>query len=476
MANIYFSGSLTYSEPENAIIQSNTFNGDGTETVRFAEPTDTTYTYTVTITDSYGDVHIHEAAPGSPGFAGNDYYGILTGYSFGGDFTVQTNSENGYPTSPNDWLFTSAVDNTGMVTLYSDARAGTFVAPVCFVEGTRIRTDRGEITVEALAVGDRVITASGEIRPIRWLGHRTITCSHYPEPRSVWPIRVCASAFGEGRPNRDLLVSPGHGLCVTCVDEVLILAEQLLNGVTIVQQQMDQVTYWHVELDCHDILIANGMPAESYLEAGNRQFFVEGNAVDLHALPDGSALTHDALCRPLVDPGPLLDVVRQRLVARAERIGWTRHASFECHVIVDGRRLEPLRMGNTLAFQMPSSVQDIRLISDIFVPNDMDGGGDRRELGLNLTLLSVSDASACRVVAVDDARLGRGFHPAERHGEALWRWTRGDAVLPPSLWEGLTGTVAFRIDLGFSPLRKWKPPTTAALTPANAALRRPRMA
>jgi hypothetical protein len=456
MADIYFSGSLTYSTQQTPNVNSITYNDNSSETVDFHVIPDTTYTYTVTITDAYGDVHVHEAAPGFPDFTGNDYYGVLTGFSNGGDFTVQNYTVGAGASDYFVWLFTSAEDDTGMVTLYSDARAGTFVAPVCFVEGTRILTDRGEIAVENLAVGDLVVTASGDIRPIRWLGHRTIDCAGHLEPRSVWPVRVSAHAFGENRPSRDLLVSPGHALCVTCVDQVLILAGQLLNGITIVQERVERVTYWHVELDSHDILIANGMPAESYLEMGNRRFFVEGHTVDLHALPDGPVMTRDDYCRPFVDSGPVLEAVHQQLVARTERMGWTRHASFVCHVMADEQKLQPQRHGNTLAFQLPSSAKDVRLISDSFVPNDMDGRGDRRVLGLNLLGLSVSNGSERRFVAVDDARLATGFYPAERDGEKLWRWTCGEAQLPSSLWADLDGVVEVRIDLGCSPLRGWK--------------------
>ena len=328
MADVDFA-SDTYTGNETPNIQYIDYNRNGTETVHFyppAEPGD--YSYTVSILDAYGDVHILEADPAVPDFPGNNYYGVLTGYSNGGDFTVQNYTEHNppYPSTSDNfiWLFTSAPDYSGSVILYSDASGGPFVPPVCFAEGTRILTGHGEIAVENLAIGDRVVTASGEHRPIRWLGHRTIVCTRHPEPRSVWPICVSAHAFGQNRPSRDLQVSPAHALCVTCVDEVLIGANRLINGVTIVQLPVEHTTYWHVELDSHDILIANGMPSESYLDMGNRQFFVESDGVDLHALPDGPSRTYYDYCRPFVDRGPLLDVVRQQLTARAERMGWTR--------------------------------------------------------------------------------------------------------------------------------------------------------
>ena len=88
---------------------------------------------------------------------------------------------------------------------------------VCFCSGTLIRTVRGDVAVEHLAVGDLATTAQGEPRSIRWLGHRRIDCRRHLRPHEVMPVRISAHAFGENRPSRDLFVSPGHSLCVDVV-------------------------------------------------------------------------------------------------------------------------------------------------------------------------------------------------------------------------------------------------------------------
>jgi hypothetical protein len=74
---------------------------------------------------------------------------------------------------------------------------------------------------------------------------------------------VAAGAFGPGRPHADLFLSPDHAVYV---EEVLIPVRHLINGSTIVQVPMERVTYYHVELPEHDVLLAEGMPAESYLD------------------------------------------------------------------------------------------------------------------------------------------------------------------------------------------------------------------
>ena len=145
---------------------------------------------------------------------------------------------------------------------------------VCYAAGTRILTVTGERTVESLMQGDIVLTlASGELvpQPVRWIGRRRIDLTAHPRPETVAPVRIRRGAFAENMPHRDLLVSPDHAVFV---DGKLICARQLVNGTTIRQETgWAAVEYFHVELDAHAILLAEGLPAESYLNTGNRGFF-----------------------------------------------------------------------------------------------------------------------------------------------------------------------------------------------------------
>jgi hypothetical protein len=86
-------------------------------------------------------------------------------------------------------------------------------------------------------------------------------------------VRVVAGAFGGGLPGRDLWLSPDHAVLV---GEVLIPIRYLVNGATIVQVAVDAVTYWHVELERHEVIVAEGLPCESYLDTGNRGAFEPG--------------------------------------------------------------------------------------------------------------------------------------------------------------------------------------------------------
>lgn len=182
--------------------------------------------------------------------------------------------------------------------------------PQCFLSGTRIATDRGQTLVELLEIGDRVLLHDGHAASIVWIGHRHVDASRHPHPELVWPVRVTAHAFGPGLPRRDLFLSPDHAVFV---DTVLIPIKYLIDGTSIAQVKREDVTYHHVELAAHDLLLAEGLPVESYLDTGDRSRFDNNEGpVTLH--PDFQARIRDAMgCAKLVITGPELAAVRARL-------------------------------------------------------------------------------------------------------------------------------------------------------------------
>jgi hypothetical protein len=193
----------------------------------------------------------------------------------------------------------------------------------CHLEGTRIMTARGEVAVEDLRVGDLVVTAHGRgpvLQPVAWVGRTRVHLARHPRPELVEPILVRAGALGEGAPHRDLRVSPEHAMFVA---GRLIPAGLLVNGTSIVREPWWRVVTWHhVELPAHGLLVAEGAAAESYFDAGNRHQFGNGGA--LAALfPDFAAgrderRYEDAACFPLLRAeGPELDAVRAKLARHA---------------------------------------------------------------------------------------------------------------------------------------------------------------
>jgi hypothetical protein len=184
----------------------------------------------------------------------------------------------------------------------------------CFRAGTRIDTERGEVPVERLKIGDRVLTHFEASRPVVWIGQRTIDCRRHPDPEKILPVRVARDAFGPGCPHRDLYLSPGHAVFV---DGDLIPVKCLINDTTVRQISARRVTYFHVELDDHNVLFAEGLRAESYLDTGNRPAFENGGA-SLALFPNFSDVTWETMgCAPMVLTGAKLTRVRARLAERA---------------------------------------------------------------------------------------------------------------------------------------------------------------
>ncbi len=331
----------------------------------------------------------------------------------------------------------------------------------CYGQGTQIRTPGGDAPIETLRVGERVLTSSGESRPIKWIGHRDFDCRQHPDPGAVHPVRIAADAFGPNRPSQDLLLSDAHAVCMDLCGEVLIPVGILVNGATIARVEVDRVSYWHVELDSHDILIANNLPAESYMDMDNRAFFEEAGA-ELDTFVRGNGKTYEDFCRPVVTEGRVLEFARERLLARAEAIGWTAGRDADLHLVVDDDIRRPLAEADAAVFLFGSGARDVRLVSNTFVPGRI-GLGDTRELGVCLCGLAfVGSGGEARRVSLDDPRLGEGLHGDEAKSGAYWRWTKGELVLDPQFWAGLTGPIALFVNHNAQSTRQLIPPARPA--------------
>lgn len=139
---------------------------------------------------------------------------------------------------------------------------------VCFAAGTMITTDQGEIPVEALHPGTRVLTRDRGYQPLRWVGGSTVSRS-----RRSAPVLVRADALGKGVPSRDLRVSPQHRILLGGgaleaafgFGEALVPALHLVNGTSIMQELKGaEVTYFHLLFDQHEVIYSEGLPSESF--------------------------------------------------------------------------------------------------------------------------------------------------------------------------------------------------------------------
>ena len=362
---------------------------------------------------------------------------VFNGVSLHGSKLTLT--ENGKPVGqPIDVSFAPGAPHN--FTVGVDNKTGLdFFQVACFAAGTRIMTARGEVAVEELRVGELVVTLSGKgaaLKPVRWIGERRIEIASHPHPDTVRPVRIRAAAFADGLPIRDLVVSPDHAIAI---NGVLINAGKLINGVSITQELAARsVHYFHVELDGHDILLGDGMPAESYLDTGNRgQFANAAQVVALHPDFRAKRMQTDA-CWRFVEDGPELAAVRQQLIDRLTAQGYELSDNPGLRLVVDGRVVRPIYAdGLTYRFLLPDGSQEIRIASRSQWPSGCTvANADCRRLGVCLGEIVANGDGIVRTIPLDDPALAEGFHAPETNGIASWRWTNGDARLPAALLAG----------------------------------------
>jgi hypothetical protein len=182
----------------------------------------------------------------------------------------------------------------------------------CYTPGTRITTPAGEVPVEDFQIGDLVTTASGVAKPIKWIGRRTHPAEQVDAHPNLRPVLIRKNALGEALPHRDLIVSPMHSMLV---DEVLIPAVALVNGVSILRRETSGVVeYIYIELEEHDIVLAEGAPAETFLDDNDRSMFENASEYyDLYDLVEPKR----SFCAPRPEEGYQLEAIRRRLAERA---------------------------------------------------------------------------------------------------------------------------------------------------------------
>ena len=207
--------------------------------------------------------------------------------------------------------------SAGNFSIASDGAVGTVITEVtCYAKGTRIATAQGEVPVEALRIGMEVKTMHSGLQKIKWIGHRSYAAP-FANHAKVLPVCIAAGAIARGMPGRDLYVSPGHAICV---DGVFIHAARLVNGVSITQAKaVDAITYFHVETENHEVIFAEGCPAETFMgEYFRKQFH---NAAEFGELYPGQVAPEE-MRLPRLEQGLQLEVICQYLARRAEIETW----------------------------------------------------------------------------------------------------------------------------------------------------------
>ncbi|MGH8845127.1 MAG: Hint domain-containing protein [Advenella sp.] len=354
-------------------------------------------------------------------------------------------------------------DESGRVVGSFDARGedlskvtfeGGTMTYACYLKGTHIATPDGEVKVETLKAGDQVLTASGSIATVKWLGFRKLNRDRIPADAQLRaaPIRIAKGALAENIPHRDLTVSPGHRFNF---DGALIPALSLVNGLTITQDfTVKHYEYFHVELEHFDMLLAEGAAAESYLDVGDyRNSFENAETVAVH--PDfGPAPERVALPGYVQKITPeIIEPVRRELFKRAQALtGVSRTADAKLQVQINGITIDAATActkAGVYQFELPAELQsDIRILSNSVVVRDtsLRSRRDTRVIGVGLADITLIVDGTRHSIGITTESLAGLNDVQDVYGTDM-RWTTGEAVIPATLVPSSESSVILELNV-----------------------------
>lgn len=296
-------------------------------------------------------------------------------------------------------------DQAGPVTLSQTAGGAEIV--ICYRRGTMIQTVEGERDVASLRIGDVLPTRFGGCQPIRWIGRQRFGPEALRGQRARWPVCIQKGALGMGLPRRDLFVSPGHSLLL---GGVLVLAEALVNGVTITQPEpAEAVEYVLPEFESHDCLLAESVWAESFADGPDLRAQFDNGAAFLAAHPGWQAPPALSLCAPRFLAGPRLAAALRPFLPPPPGFGALRG----CIDIADGRMVS-------------GWAQDI---ASPLWPQMLEIYAGRTKLG---TVLACDHRPDLEQAGIGIGRAGFSFRAPRRYNPARLRISRvGDGASLP---------------------------------------------
>ncbi|WP_113912382.1 Hint domain-containing protein [Roseovarius dicentrarchi] len=265
--------------------------------------------------DDNGDRIGEGEAPGGYVFYGlnTSAYGTLTVNNTSGKFTFVIDKQ-AVINSGTDQTISFSVRGKGGAR--PDVDQVIINIAICVQRGTMIQTKNGDVAVEDLEPGMRVRTLDSGYQPVRWIGSRSLGAADLDLAPELRPIRLAAGSLGPGSPSQDLLVSPQHRVLVTGWKaelyfgqrEILVPAKSLVNDSDIrIAHDVEDVEYFHVMFDRHEIMLTNGAPTESFfpgdyvLDELNPAIVTELRAIFPDILSDGGSF--GAAARRSVRPG-----------------------------------------------------------------------------------------------------------------------------------------------------------------------------
>ncbi len=191
---------------------------------------------------------------------GSDYAVFSTGGSHYIPYNIAYDNLSAF-TDPSTWTFNSVPENAEVAN--------------CFLTGTRIATPSGETAVEDLRIGDVVTTADGRTVEVKWMARQTYRqFRNMALPEKHAPVCISAGALGHGLPHSDMYLTADHGMIL---DDMVVNAGAMVNGDTIrfvpLSEMPAEFTYYHVETEHHDEILANGAASETFIDYVGRKGF-----------------------------------------------------------------------------------------------------------------------------------------------------------------------------------------------------------
>lgn len=361
------------------------------------------------------------------------------------DFSINGQSNDNLQLPPkkyNDFRIVNRDPSGNKILVFSDYPDFSYTdQPVCYLSGTLILCEAGEVCVEDLRCGDRVYVYDGSggraLREVIWVGHqRHCARDGFSADMSGYPVRIMKDALSEGVPHKDFLVTPEHCLYL---EGRFIPARMLVNGRTIYYDRtLGSYDYYHVELEEHSVIMADGVLSESYLDTGNRRYFhPSDNVVRLRA--GGRTWSGDAAA-PLGTERSVVEPLYRRYEERACFLGIERCEETAVQVLdpdlylltPEGHVIYPRGCGEgqRYRFMLPPDISHVHIHSRSSRPCDAVGPyvDDRRELGVLVGEVVLFDRDRLQPLHVhlSISRLC-GWHGLEND---RCRWTSGYAFLP----------------------------------------------
>lgn len=310
---------------------------------------------------------------------------------------------------------------------------GSLVAVACYLAGTLINTPQGQVPVEKLSIGDKVVTfeeGGTSWEALCWVGQRTV----YAHSEAQRPVRVRAHALGKNVPFEDLLITPEH--CLYLAGH-FIPVRMLVNGISIVVEPLDTFDVYHIETRNHSIVKANGAYAETFLDTGSRAGFSQKNDVVGGSFKRCKEWARDAAA-PLGTSRELVEPLYYDILNRARSFGWA-EAQHPAAITNDpdlylevgpSTFIRPLRRADKgYVFELPAGIRTLWIRSRVGQPSITIGPfvDDRRELGVLIGDITVYGSQGTRELKCHLSQKPlSGWHGYEN---STCRWTAGRAVL-----------------------------------------------